>query len=112
LEAFAQGGVVMGPTRFSFAGGRRMGVMGEAGPEGVLPLARGANGKLGVQAVGGGGMNVTVINNVGAQVTTSQDDPSNMRITIDQMSNALAAQISRGGNQVSAAIERAYGVRR
>ena len=29
--------------------------MGEAGPEAIMPLTRGANGKLGVQAHGGGG---------------------------------------------------------
>lgn len=110
LEPFAQGGIVMSPTRFAFAGGR-MGVMGEAGPEAVLPLSRGSNGKLGV-AANGGGMNLTIINNAGVSVTPTQDDPSNMRITIDQMTSAMAAQVARGGNAFSAAMERAYGVRR
>jgi hypothetical protein len=110
ITAFAQGGIVMGPTRFAFAGGR-MGLMGEAGPEAVLPLQRGANGKLGVSSVGGG-VNLTIINNTPAQVNASSDDPSNMRITIDQMTSALAAKIARGGNEVTAAMERAYGVRR
>lgn len=43
------------PTPFMFAGGSKFGVMGEAGPEAVMPLRRGANGSLGVQMFGGGG---------------------------------------------------------
>lgn len=49
VHAFAMGGVVDRATPFSFGGGR-LGVMGEAGPEGILPLRRGADGKLGVRA--------------------------------------------------------------
>ncbi len=49
---FAQGGVVSGPVSFPMRGGR--GLMGEAGPEAIMPLARGADGKLGVRADGGG----------------------------------------------------------
>lgn len=51
---FAKGGVVSGPTNFAMRGG--LGLMGEAGPEAIMPLTRGAGGKLGVQAVGGGGV--------------------------------------------------------
>jgi hypothetical protein len=47
LIPFANGGVVNGATLFGFGGGRR-GVMGEAGPEAILPLRRGRDGKLGV----------------------------------------------------------------
>ena len=47
VKAFANGGIISSPT---------MSLMGEAGPEAVLPLKRGANGKLGVE----GGGNVTV----------------------------------------------------
>jgi hypothetical protein len=53
VKKFAQGGVVTKPTLFPMANG--MGLMGEAGPEAVMPLRRGANGKLGVEASGGGG---------------------------------------------------------
>jgi lambda family phage tail tape measure protein len=51
---FAKGGVVNRPTMFKFANGGAMqtGVMGEAGPEAIMPLKRGADGKLGVQATG------------------------------------------------------------
>ncbi len=53
---FASGGIVNSPTLFAMNGGT--GLMGEAGPEAIMPLARGADGSLGVR--GGGGMNVTV----------------------------------------------------
>jgi len=47
LTAFARGGVVTGPTVFPFA--RGIGLMGEAGPEAILPLSRGRGGRLGVE---------------------------------------------------------------
>ncbi|PRY95362.1 lambda family phage tail tape measure protein [Hasllibacter halocynthiae] len=53
LVPFAKGGVVGGPVAFPMRGGA--GLMGEAGPEAILPLARGADGSLGVRAGGGGG---------------------------------------------------------
>lgn len=56
ITAFADGGVVGSPTLFSYSGGT--GVMGEAGEEGVLPLKRGRDGKLGVRASGGAGTSV------------------------------------------------------
>lgn len=61
LMAFARGGVVDRPTMFGFGGGR-LGVMGEAGAEAILPLKRGAGGRLGVELTGqrGGGGGVTV----------------------------------------------------
>ena len=53
-QQFALGGVVRGRTEFTTGAGRA--VAGEYGsPEGILPLRRGRNGQLGVQAVGGGG---------------------------------------------------------
>jgi hypothetical protein len=56
---FAKGGVVSAPTMFPMRGAR--GLMGEAGPEAILPLARGADGRLGVQTQGSGrAVNVTV----------------------------------------------------
>ena len=59
VRPFADGGVVGGPTYFPMAGGKT-GLMGEAGPEAIMPLKRGANGKLGVQMEGGSQGNVVV----------------------------------------------------
>ena len=51
LLAYARGGVVDSPTMFPMRGGKT-GLMGEAGPEAILPLKRGPDGKLGVELVG------------------------------------------------------------
>lgn len=57
---FAKGGVVAQATPFAMRGGQ--GLMGEAGPEAIMPLARGADGRLGVQS--SGGRAVTVVMNI------------------------------------------------
>lgn len=63
--AFANGGVIGGPTMFPMSDGRT-GLMGEAGPEAIMPLRRGPDGKLGVHVQGGGnsGRPITIINNI------------------------------------------------
>ena len=61
VEAYANGGVVSGPTNFPMSG-NKIGLMGEAGPEAIMPLKRGSNGKLGVQAEGNRGGDVIHIN--------------------------------------------------
>ena len=55
---FAKGGVVSSPTQFPMRGGT--GLMGEAGPEAIMPLARGADGRLGVRGAGGGAVTVNM----------------------------------------------------
>lgn len=55
---FAMGGVISGATTFPMRGGT--GLMGEAGPEAIMPLARGADGRLGVRTQGRSGVNVTM----------------------------------------------------
>ncbi len=57
---FANGGVVNGPVTFPMRGGT--GLMGEAGPEAIMPLTRGPDGRLGVRAQGGAP--VTVVMNI------------------------------------------------
>jgi hypothetical protein len=102
---FARGGIVNGPTIFPMAKG--MGLMGEAGPEAVMPLARGRDGKLGVS---GGGMNVTVNNMAsGVEVKPRQTDQG---LTIDVVMRQVSQAIQRGGNEVSDSMERAYSLGR
>ena len=61
VTAFAKGGVVSSPTPFAMRGGA--GLMGEAGPEAIMPLQRGPDGRLGVAAAGNARA-VTVVMNI------------------------------------------------
>lgn len=56
---FASGGVISAPVGFPLGNGR-MGLAGERGAEAILPLSRGADGRLGIAAAGGGGPSITV----------------------------------------------------
>jgi phage-related minor tail protein len=72
---FAKGGVVAQATAFPMRGAT--GLMGEAGPEAIMPLARGADGRLGVQAAGSARpvtvvMNITTPNVQGFQRSQTQ----------------------------------------
>jgi phage-related minor tail protein len=87
---FAKGGVVDGPALFPLAGGR-MGVMGERGAEAVLPLARGPDGRLGVQA-GGGAVQVTV------QISTP--DVEGFRRSESQIAALVGRAVARGGRNL------------
>jgi hypothetical protein len=68
--AFASGGIIDKPTVFPFAKG--IGLMGEAGPEAIMPLRRGKDGRLGVG--GGGGGDTTINVSVDAKGTSVQGD--------------------------------------
>jgi phage-related minor tail protein len=59
IKPFAAGGVIGTPTYFPMNGGG-LGLAGEAGPEAIMPLARGPDGRLGVASGGGALSNVTV----------------------------------------------------
>lgn len=93
VTAFAKGGVVGGPTVFPFANG--IGLMGEAGPEAIMPLARGADGKLGVVAANGNSAPKVTINNYsGQEATASTDSAGNIVVEIGR---AIAQDITSGG---------------
>jgi len=93
VTAFANGGVVGGPTIFPFANG--VGLMGEAGPEAIMPLARGADGKLGVSAANGNSAPNVIINNYsGQEATASSDSAGNLVVEIGR---AIAQDITSGG---------------
>jgi phage-related minor tail protein len=83
---FARGGVIGGPTFFPL--GRGMGLAGEAGPEAVLPLARGRDGRLGVRT---GGATPTVVH-----VNVTTPDADSFRRSEAQVTAMLARAVSRG----------------
>ena len=85
---FAEGGVVTGPVAFPMRGGQT-GLMGEAGPEAIMPLARGPDGRLGVQAQSGG-RPVTVTINV------STPDLAGFRRSEGQIAAEMGRLIARG----------------
>lgn len=97
---FAQGGVVTRPTIFPFANGT--GLMGEAGPEAILPLQRGADGKLGVQGGGGGGITFygapISIDARGADAGVEAKIRAGVTFAIQESQRQFLTEIQRGGS--------------
>jgi len=87
VTPFARGGVVSGPTTFPMRGGT--GLMGEAGPEAIMPLTRGPDGRLGV-AGAGGSRPVQVTMNV------STPDAAGFRRSQTQIAAQLSRAMARG----------------
>lgn len=83
---FAKGGVVSGPTTFPMRGAT--GLMGEAGPEAIMPLTRGADGSLGVKASGGRSVNITM--------NISTPDVDGFRRNQSQIMSSMSRALSRG----------------
>lgn len=82
---FANGGIVSSTTAFGMRGG--LGIMGEAGPEAIMPLARGADGKLGVRGSGGGGPSIVM------NITTPDAQ------SFQRSQGQIAAQVTRALNR-------------
>ena len=91
VTPFANGGVVSKPTVFPFANG--IGLMGEAGPEAIMPLRRGPNGRLGVEAANGGGGSTTINVSVDAKGTNVQGDASQGKQLAVVISAAVQAEM-------------------
>ena len=116
VTAFANGGIVSGPTLFPMANGA--GLMGEAGPEAVMPLTRDSSGRLGVRAGGAGGnVQVTVINNGasdGYQATTQQSTDDNgkdiITVIIDKVKGAMSQDV-RGNGQFTQLLANKFNLR-
>lgn len=86
VKPFAKGGVVASPMLFPLQGG--VGLAGEAGPEAIVPLQRGADGRLGVAGGGGGAVNITF------NVTTN--DAESFKRSETQIGAMLARVAARG----------------
>lgn len=90
---FANGGIVSAPTYFPMAQGR-LGLMGEAGAEAIMPLARGADGRLGVRAAGGPNKQPNII----FQVSTP--DAESFRQSEAQITSMVARAVNRGNRHL------------
>ncbi len=90
VRAFARGGVVDGPSVFPMR--RGIGLMGEAGPEAVMPLVRGPDGRLGVIARGGSAPSVTV--------NIATPDVEGFRRSRSQIAAELARVVARGTSRL------------
>lgn len=127
-QVYAKGGVVDGsrnlsaysgqvvdrPTLFAFAKGN--GLMGEAGPEAIMPLRRGPDGRLGVAAQNGGAGDVQVevnITNNGQDVQAKQTGTrrDGQKVIVDMVLEAVANDMATGGRTAKAAQQR-FGLQR
>ncbi len=84
---FAKGGVINSPIAFPLNAGR-MGIAGERGAEAIMPLSRGPDGRLGIAAQSGGGVQITL------NVTTP--DADSFRRSETQLGAMLARAVSMG----------------
>jgi phage-related minor tail protein len=87
-KPFAQGGVIASPVTFPL-GGSRTGLAGETGPEAILPLTRGSDGRLGVRSEGGGA-SVTITLNI------TTPDAESFRRSETQVGAMLSRAVNRG----------------
>lgn len=102
VTAFADGGIVDKPTYFPMKGSR-MGLMGEAGTEAIMPLRRTPDGRLGVEAQVQQ-PNITIYNQSGASVETVQRPDGDTEIFIRKVNNALRNERTQSG--FSSALQR------
>lgn len=114
VTPFAQGGVVSKPTFFPMANG--MGLMGEAGPEAVMPLRRDNQGRLGVMSSQQGTHPINiVINNNAANTETTAEARTNSQGGIDVLINVIKSAMAndiRNNGPLGQTISNNFGLRR
>lgn len=109
IHMFANGGIVSKRTGFGFGNGQT-GVMGEAGPEAILPLTRGDGGKLGVQA-SVTPVTINIVNNSSAQVEQNEKTgPNGERLIEVMIINRVQNGIANGS--FDKAFGQTYGLKR
>jgi phage-related minor tail protein len=86
VKPFASGGVIGTPTYFPLMQGG-VGLAGEAGPEAIIPLQRGPDGKLGVTGQGGG-------NSITVNIATPNAD--SFRHSESYVTGQIARAVARG----------------
>lgn len=99
IVPFAYGGIVNKPTIFPMAKGA--GIMGEAGPEAIMPLRRGSDGRLGVEASGGVGNVVVNVNASGSRVEGDQPNAKALGAAIGSAVQAELVKQKRPGGLLS-----------
>jgi tape measure domain-containing protein len=104
IVPYANGGVVNKsivdkPTLFPMANG--MGLMGEAGPEAILPLKRGSNGKLGVESSGGIGNIVVNVDASGSSVEGNSQQSAQLGKMLGSVIQAELIKQKRPGGLLS-----------
>lgn len=112
VQMFANGGafsngIVSSPTAFGMAGGGT-GVMGEAGPEAIVPLTRTSSGALGVRSIGGGGSTIQI--NAPVSVVTQDRSSEGMQLDQQALQQNLQKQMQAAADKAVADSWRAGGV--
>ena len=96
-NVFAQNGIVP-YAKGGYIGRPTMALMGEAGPEAVLPLRRGRGGRLGVETSGGGVGSVVVnVDASGSSVQGNEPDANQLGRVIGQAVQAELIKQKRPG---------------
>jgi lambda family phage tail tape measure protein len=106
VQMFAKGGaftngLVSSPTTFGMAGGN-VGLMGEAGPEAILPLSRTSDGSLGVKAIGGGSSASSTQVLIQQTIAVPESSGGNSAQDMQAVGQAYADTAKRGAQQAIA----------
>lgn len=88
VKPFAAGGIIGTPTYFPLAQGG-LGLAGEAGPEAIVPLSRGADGRLGV-AMAGASAPASIVVNI------ATPDAESFRRSEAYVTGQIARAVARG----------------